>query len=75
MANRPIASLQFDEDGPIVYTPHCGCCSETFQPCDYYVPEDFPWTDDELIAFVEQEEQRVDALREDLNDYLSRKDN
>ena len=70
-----IASLQFDESGPIVYTPNCGCCSESFQPSDYYVPEDFPWTDDDLIAFVEKEEQRVVALREDLNDYLSRKDN
>lgn len=72
MAKRLIASLHFDEDGPIVYTPHCGCCSGMY---DTSVPEDFPWTDDELIAFVEQEEQRVAALREDLNDYLSRKDN
>lgn len=75
MANRVIASLQFDEGGPIVYTPHCGCCSESFQISDYYVPEDFPWTNDELIAFVEKEERRVAALREDLNDYLSGKDN
>lgn len=72
MTKRLIASLQFDEDGPIVYTPHCGCCSEMY---DTFVPEDFPWTDDELIDFVEQEERRVAALREDLNDYLSRKDN
>jgi hypothetical protein len=37
--------------------------------------ESFPFDDDDLIAFVEQEERRVAALREDLNDYLSRKDN
>ena len=72
MAKPLIASLHFDDDGPIVYTPHCGCCSEMY---DTYVPEVFPWTDDDLIAFVEKEEQRVAALREDLNDYLSRKDN
>ncbi len=66
-----IASLQFDEHGPIVYTPHCGCCSEQY---DTYVPELFPWTADDLIAFVEKEEPRVAALRADLNDSL-RKDN
>ncbi len=66
-----IASLQFDADGPIVYTPNCGCCSEMYDTRD---PEFFPWTADDLIAFVEKEEQRVAALREDLNDYL-RKDN
>ncbi len=72
MAKPLIASLQFDDDGPIVFTPHCGCCSDMY---DFFVPEDFPWDDDDLIAFVEKEEQRVAALREDLNDFLSRKDN
>jgi hypothetical protein len=62
----------FDDDGPTVCTPNCGCCSETYNAS---FDESFPWDDDELIAFVEQEEQRVAALREDLNDYLSRKDN
>ncbi len=66
-----IASLEFDADGPIVYTPNCGCCSEMYDTRD---PDFFPWTADDLIAFVEKEEQRVAALREDLNDYL-RKDN
>jgi hypothetical protein len=73
MAKPLIASLMFDDDGPTVCTPNCGCCSEMYNAS--FDGSYFQWDDDDLIAFVEQEERRVAALREDLNDYLSRKDN
>lgn len=72
MAKPLIASLMFGDYGPTICTPDCGCCSEMYNAS---LGESFPFDDDDLIAFVEQEERRVAALRENLNDYLSRKDN
>lgn len=72
MTKPVLAGIIFTETGLIGYTPDCGCCSDTYST--EYEYENFPWTDDDLIAFVEKEERRVAALRDDLNDYL-RKDN
>ena len=70
----PIGSLSFRDGYANVYTPPCGCCSEWYSEDDDYSP-DWPFSVDDLIKHVETEEARVEALRDKLNTYLSRKDN
>ena len=70
-----IASLTFRSGDANVYTPSCGCCSDWYTEDNKDLPNGWPFDDDDLIKHVEIEEARVEALREDLNDYLSKKDN
>lgn len=76
MSKTPlIASLSFRNGYANVYTPSCGCCSDWYDEDDSKYSSDWPFSVDDLIKHVETEEARVEALRDELNKYLSRKDN
>ena len=60
-----------------ISTHSCGCCSEYYdtEPLSYGPP--FSITQDELVKYIEREEQRIEALKDyvaDLTKPLSKED-
>ena len=71
-----VEDLWFKDGVAYARTPSCGCCSDIMssQADDY----DYNPTMDDLdrmAAYVEQQEAKVQALREDFNDYCNSQEN
>ena len=51
-----------------INTASCGCCSEYYDTDPEAFTPDFSITQDELVKYIEREEQRIEALKDDLAD-------
>ena len=71
-----VEDLWFKDGVAYARTPSCGCCSEIMSSeADDY---DYNPTMDDLdrmAAYVEQQEAKIQALREDFNDYCNSQEN
>ena len=71
-----VEDLWFKDGVAYARTPSCGCCSDIMSSeADDY---DYNPTMDDLdrmAAYVEQQEAKVQALREDFNDYCNSQEN
>ncbi len=71
-----VEDLWFKDGVAYARTPSCGCCSDVMSSeADDY---DYNPTMDDLdrmAAYVEQQEAKVQALREDFNDYCNSQEN
>ncbi len=61
-----------------ISTPSCGCCSEYYDTDPEGFGSPFTITQDELVKYIEREEERIEALKDyiaDLTKPLSKEDN
>ena len=72
----PLEDLWFKDGVAYGRTPSCGCCSEVYSSeVDEYDYDPKMVDLDRMAAYVEQQEAKVQALREDFNDYCNSQEN